>query len=426
MIRTRLTALACIAAMVMAACGGDDDTSPSEGTDDGEPPATEPADTEPSGTESTDAEPTDTEPSGTEATDAEPADSQPTDGDGSGAMAVVAGEPFPEARCAANQDAGTINYFSGFDYAAAASILEVLVAEQAGYYDELCLDVQITPSFSTANYALVAADEAQFSSSGSFSELVTYAAALDEDLVAMSVDGYVAIDVLMVKPDRADSLADLEGQTIGIKGALPPAVAVMLAQEAGLVEGDDYQTALLDGFDPFAHWAIPDIAALPGWRSNEPGALERGGEVFDLYDPAEFGVPGSFGLIYTSRQFLDAHPTAAEDFMRATLRGLLDGLTDPEAAAELSFELVEANGNPNFLSAEGEAFRWATDAETILASVPSGSFPGVPVGAELDAQIAVYADVGFYGDDVPSTEGRYDEDTAAGLYDADGTVIWPA
>jgi NitT/TauT family transport system substrate-binding protein len=339
---------------------------------------------------------------------------------------VTAGEPFPEERCAANEEAGTIDYYSGFDYAAAASILEVLVAEQAGYYDELCLDVEITPSFSTANYALVAANEAQFSSSGSFSELVTQAAALDEDLVAMSVDGYVAIDVLMVKPDQASSLADLEGQTIGIKGALPPAVAVMLSQEAGLVEGDDYQTALLDGFDPFAHWAIPDIAALPGWRSNEPGALERGGETFDLYDPAEYGVPGSFGLIYTSRQFLDDHPTAAEDFMRATMRGLADGLADPEAAAALAFELVEANGNPNFLSAEGEAFRWITDAETIESSLPDGSFPGVPVGAELAAQIAAYAAVGFYGDDVPPTEGRYDETTVAGLYDADGQVIWPA
>ena len=38
---------------------------------------------------------------------------------------------------------------------------------------------------------------------------------------------------------------------------------------------------LLDGFDPFAHWALDDVAAVPGWRSNEPGALERGGETFD-------------------------------------------------------------------------------------------------------------------------------------------------
>ena len=62
-----------------------------------------------------------------------------------------------------------------------------------------------------------------------------------------------------------------------MKGALPPAIAVMLQQEAGLVEGDDFETVLLEGFDPTAHWALPDVSAIPGWRSNEPGALERAG-----------------------------------------------------------------------------------------------------------------------------------------------------
>jgi ABC-type nitrate/sulfonate/bicarbonate transport system substrate-binding protein len=399
-------AIAAIAvlALTLAACGDDTGDGGSDATD------TSAAETTGDDTATTD---TDT---GTEE------GTVPDDG----ATTVVAGRPFPEERCAANEAAGTIDYFTGFDYAAAASILEVVLAEESGYFDELCLDVEITPSFSTANYPLVAADEAQFASSGSFSELATQAAANDADLVALSVDGYVAIDVLMVKPDRASSLADLRGQTIGVKGALPPAIAVMLAQEAGLTEGADYQTALLDGFDPLAHWAIEDIAALPGWRSNEPGALERGGETFDLYDPADVGVPGSFGLVYTNREFLTAHPTAAEDFMRATLKALADAIDDPEAAATASFELVEANGNPNFLSEDGETFRWTTDAATIVASTPEGSDIGVPVASELESQIAAYDEVGFFGDEgPPPTDGRFDAELAAGLYADDGTIIWP-
>ena len=62
--------------------------------------------------------------------------------------------PFPADRCAANQAAGTITYLSSFDYAAAASIVEVIVAEQKGYFDALCLDVEMAASFSTANYPL--------------------------------------------------------------------------------------------------------------------------------------------------------------------------------------------------------------------------------------------------------------------------------
>ena len=97
----------------------------------------------------------------------------------------IAGEPFPADRCEANKAAGTITYLSGFDFAATASIIDVVVADERGYYDELCLDVELTPSFSTANYPLVAGGEAQFASGGSFSEVVNFAAANDADLVAL-------------------------------------------------------------------------------------------------------------------------------------------------------------------------------------------------------------------------------------------------
>lgn len=337
---------------------------------------------------------------------------------------VLAGEPFPAERCAANEAAGTIDYYTGFDYAAAASIIEVLVASDAGYYDDLCLDVNITPSFSTANYPLVAENDVQFSSSGSFAEMARFSAANEADLVTLSVDGHVSIDALMLKPDQVTNLADLAGATIGVKGALPPSVAAMLLGE-GLVEGTDFDTVLLDGFDPVAHMAVDTIVGLPGWKSNEPGVLERAGVDFDLYDPAEFGIPGSFGIIYTNQAFLDQHPTAVEDFMRATMKGLNDAIADPAAAAAVAVALINGNGNPNFLSEEGETFRWKTDAGLIVSTTPDGMFPGTVAAAELAAEIAAYAAAGVYPNGTPSTDGRFADDLVANLYDADGTIIWP-
>ncbi len=337
---------------------------------------------------------------------------------------VVSGEAFPTARCEANQAAGTISYLTGFDFAATASIIEVLVADHNGYYDELCLDVDIAASFSTANYPLVASNDAQFSSSGSFSELASFSAVNEADLVAVAVEGRVAIDSLMVKPEF-DSLEQLAGTTIGVKGKLPPSIAAMLAQ-LGLVEGTDFETLLLEGFNPIAHWEVEGISAVPGWKSNEPGTLERAGIDFDLYDPADFGIPGSFGLVYTNRQFLTEHPTAAEDFMRATMRGLAVAIADPAAAATIAVDLINGNGNPNFLSPEGEAFRWTTDAQLITDTTPSDSHPGVPDPAALAAEIAAYDAVGVYSEaGAPSIEGRFDPGLVAGLYAADGTVIWP-
>ncbi len=338
---------------------------------------------------------------------------------------VTAGEPFPAGRCDANQAAGTISYLSGFDFAATASIIDIVIADHNGYYDELCLDVEITPSFSTANYPLVAANDAQFSSSGSFSELATFSEVNEADLVALAVEGRVAIDSLMVKPDQADSLEALAGQTIGVKGKLPPSIAAMMAT-IGLAEGDDFDTVLLDGFDPLAHWEVDGVSAVPGWKSNEPGTLERSGVAFDLYDPADFGIPGSFGLVYTNREFLDEHPTAAEDFMRATMRGLADAIADPEGSAAIAVDLINGNGNPNFLSPEGETFRWVTDAQLITDTTPAGSFPGVPDPAALAAEIEAYEAVGVYAETgTPQTDGRFDESLLLGLYADDGTVIWP-
>ena len=299
------------------------------------------------------------------------------DDSASSASDVEAGEPFPDDRCAANEAAGTIRYLSGFDFAATASIVDVVLAEQAGYYDELCLDVELQPSFSTANYPIVAAGDAEFASGGSFSEVVDFATANDADIVAVDVEGRTAIDSLIVKPGTATSLEDLAGSTIGVKGRVPPSVAAMLAG-AGLVEGDDYETVLLDGFDPLAHYALDDIAGFPGYKSNEPGQLERAGLPFELFDPTAYDVPGSFGVIFTSREFAEQHPTATEDFLRATMRGLADAIADPDAAARTAIELVEANGNPSFLSLEGESFRWGTDAVLLSADTPDGTGMGDP------------------------------------------------
>jgi NitT/TauT family transport system substrate-binding protein len=377
--------------LVAAACGDDDTTSSTAAPASTAPPAaTEPAGTEPGGAD----------------------------------LVVVDGAPFPAARCEANRAAGTITFLTGFDYAAASSIVEVINADALGYYEELCLDVEIQPSFSTANYALVAGGQAQFASGGSFSEVVAFAGANDADLVAVTVAGRSPIDTLILKPGVATELADLAGTTIGVKGKLPSSVEIMLAR-AGLVEGEDFETVLLDGFDPVAHLAIESIVGVPGWRSNEPGRLEREGVPFETFTPADLDVPGSFGAIFTSGAFLEAHPTAAEDFVRATLRGLLDAIADPDAAAERAVTLVEANGNPNFLSPEGEIFRWSTEAGIVSEGAADGTVPGTPDPAVLAEEVAAYAEVGLFGDGpAPSIDGHLSD--VATRVTADGTVVWPA
>lgn len=338
-------------------------------------------------------------------------------------LAVVSGEAFPEERCVANEAAGTITFLTGFDFAAASSIVDVIAADDAGYYDELCLDVEIRPGFSAQNYPLIASGTAQFASGGSFSEVVAFSAANDARFVATTVEGRSAIDTLIIKSGEASELAELEGTSIGVKGKLPPSIDVMLRGQ-GLVEGENFDTVLLDGFDPLAHIEIEEIVGFPGWKSNEVGALERAGVGIQLFDPLDFGVPGSFGVIFTSAEFAAEHPTAAEDFVRATLRGLEDAVMDPEAAATTAVALIEANGNPSFLSPEGEVFRWETEAALITAGTPEGTGLGVPDVTALQAEVAAYSEVGLFGDETP-VAADFVIDLAAGVYDEAAAVIWP-
>jgi ABC-type nitrate/sulfonate/bicarbonate transport system substrate-binding protein len=343
----------------------------------------------------------------------------PADGD-----VVVAGAPIPEGRCEANRDAGTITYLTGFDFAATAGMIGVFVAQERGYFDELCLDIEIAPNFSTANYPLVAGGEAQIASGGSFSEVLNFAAANDADLVTLTVEGRSPIDALILKPGTAESLEDLQGTTIGVKGKLPPSIAAMLAS-VGLIENEDYSTVLLDGFDPVAHIGLDDIVGFPGYKSNEPGALDRAGIAYDLFDPIDFDIPGSFGVNFTSREFLDEHPTAVQDFVRASMRGLADAIADPEAASTLAMDLVTAGGNPNYLSPEGEAFRWDTESALLRESYGDGEAFGVPSLELLQAEVDAYTEVGVFETEPPALADVVAVDLVAAVYDDEQQVVWP-
>lgn len=341
------------------------------------------------------------------------------------ALDVVAGEAFPEARCEANEATGTITFLTGFDFAAAASIVDVIAADAAGYYDDLCLDVEIRPSFSSANYPLVASGSAQFASGGSFAEVVNFANGNEAELVSVAVAGRAAIDTLMVPVGTVGELSDLEGMTIGVKGKLPASIDAML-RTADLIEGENFETVLVDGFDPIAHLELP-IDALPGWKSNEVGALARAGVEVDLFDPIDFGVPGSFGVTFSSAEFVAANPLAAEDFVRATMRGLADAIADPESAANTAVDSITAGGNPNFLSPEGEVFRWVTEAGLIAAATPANTGLATPDTAQLQAEIEAYAEVGLFGEaGTPDAASFIDASLIGSVYDSAGAVIWPS
>ncbi len=326
-----------------------------------------------------------------------------------------------DERCGANKAVGTITYLSGFDFAASAGIVDVIVADELGYFDELCLDVELIPSGAPANLALLAAGEAQFANTGSFGDLMTANVNGEADLVAIEHYGKVGIQALVVsEASGIETLSQVAGSTMGIKSDLPPDVEAMLTL-AG-VERGSFDEILLDTFNPFDAFDL-GIQALPVYKSNEPLQLDAAGFSYTLFDPADNDIPASFGILATTSSFLDQHPTVVEDFLRASFKGYEYAAANQEAAVDFAIERINAAGNSYFLFKDSELPRWQVEAELIAENTPDGEGAGIPDTERLGAEAEILTTIGRF-DELPDWESMVVADIAEGLYDGP-TLIWP-
>lgn len=323
-------------------------------------------------------------------------------------------------RCEANRAAGKLTFMTGFDYAAAAGIVETVVAKAEGYFDEMCLDVELQPGFAPGNSASLAAGAIQLADAPSFGELVRQNVSGGTDMVAFSQLGHTSVAALVVPAGSISSLTDLAGKTIGIKGDLPAPVEAMLATQGILRE--DITELLLDGFDPVAHLAL-GIDALPVYKSNEPALLEQEGVEFVMYDPLDYDVPASFALVINTLDFYEQHPTVVEDFVRAQLRGYFFAAANPEAAVSHAFDLINAAGNPLYLAEAHELSRWRVEQSMVESVTPEGFVIGQINPETLGAEIQLLTDLGVF-DELPDWESMIDTTLVPRLYDENGELIW--
>ena len=324
-------------------------------------------------------------------------------------------------RCEANRNAGKMTFVTGFDFAAAAGIIDAIVADAQGYFEELCIDFEIQPGFAPSNGALVIEGQAQFGAAGSFAEMVSNNVAGEGDLVALLHWGRTAIEAIVL-PEGSEitDFAGLCGSLIGIKGDLPYSLQAAVALSG--VERSCFEEILLDGFDPIAHLEL-GIEALPVYKSNEPNTLTNNGVPFTMLDPLDFDVPSSFGVTFTTQSMIDNNPGLVADMVRALIRGQEFAAANPDVAVENAFELIDAAGNPLYFAMEAERYRWGVESGLIADLAPAGIGVGIPdlelFGAEIDALVQA----GVF-ESTPDWQSMVNAGIATGLYDG-STLIWP-
>jgi ABC-type nitrate/sulfonate/bicarbonate transport system substrate-binding protein len=218
------------------------------------------------------------------------------------------------SRCASNRAAGTITYLTGFGWQASVGILDPIAADAQGYYSEMCLRVQLKPGNGdpTSSSQLVAADRATITELGSPSDAIT-AAAGGIPVDAVATYGNTTASTLLTMPSITN-LRQLDGKTIGYKGAMPPIITAML-EKAGVNIRSLKEVSV--GYDPTI---LPrgQVQALTAYKSNEPIELKDDGYKIREWDPGRFGLNGAFNVFDVNRAWATAHPGAVEDFLRAT------------------------------------------------------------------------------------------------------------
>lgn len=337
----------------------------------------------------------------------------------------AAGDPEPAADpsdslisqedCERNRDAGTITYISGYGYSASAGQMDVFLAEEMGFFDDLCLDVEINASGANGQQ-LVSAGQAQFTALGSASD-VMLAAANSDNLTAIATYGSVSPFSIFAHKDVA-SLKDLEGKKLGYFINLTPIASAML-DNAG-VDVSKVELIKMTNYDPTVV-TRGQVDAIVGYASNQPETLRAMGEEFSEFFPADEGVDGTYNVMEVNTRFLEENREVAADFMRASLKALEHCLENSDECIDMISELAEANGQGSAFPREQLERTWNVES-TWVTSDPDLP-PGVQTAAQWEQE---YELVEKYGNvkTLPAIEDMMDADLVAGLYD-DGALIWP-
>lgn len=339
-----------------------------------------------------------------------------------GASPDATGSAISDERCQQNRDAGTITYLSGYQFQASASILEYVAADGLGYFDDLCLDVELQAGTgdTAQNTRLLASGQATVSAVSQ--QDVIQARANGIDITGISSFSNASLEILMTNPDVTD-LAQLNGTVVAHKGYMPAGVQAMMMQEG--VDMDSL-TIVQEGYDPSV---LPrrqnDLAALTGFISNEPNQLAASGDPVTVWEPVDFDIPGSIGAMAVNPAFAAEHPTAVEDVLRAALRAYEYCSEDEENARECVGYAGDLSGAT--YDEELNLTIWQTETAVIEAN-PT---PGQPLGGIDPANVAGLVEMLVDLEIVPSAVTPdaaaewFDDTFVAAVYEGD-TLVWPA
>ena len=317
--------------------------------------------------------------------------------------------------CERNKAAGTITYISGYGYSASAGQVDVFLAKELGYFDALCLSVDINAAGGNGQL-LVSSGQAQFTALGSASD-VMLAAANSRNLTAVATYGSTSPFSIFTN-EAVKSLKDLEGKRLGYFINITPIAAAML--DAAGVDMSKVELIKMTNYDPTVV-TRGQVDAIVGYASNQPQTLKAMGLPFNQFLPADFGLQGTYNVMEVNSKFLSEHREVVADFMRASLKALEFCLTEEDKCVDMISQLAADNNQGSAFPRDHQARTWGVESEWVRTSQYGA--PGVQTIAEWESEYQMVQSFGGLKNPPPLAD-MMDADLVASLY-ADGKLIWP-
>lgn len=324
------------------------------------------------------------------------------------------GSPDDSDECKRNRET-PITYVAGYGYSASAGQIDVYLAEDLGYFDELCLDVTINDAGGNGQQ-LVSAGKAQFTELGS-AEDVLMAAANSENLTAIATYGSTSPFCIFAN-EKVTDLKDLEGGTLGYFINLTPAASAML--DAAGVDESKVDLISMTNYDPTV--VLRDqVDAIVGYSSNQCATLDAMDAEYSKFLPEDYDVPGTYNVMEVNTEFLAENREVTEDFMRSTLRALDYCLENEEDCVDRLTRLADEAGQGDAFPKEQNIRTWSVESEWVRQK---DTPPGVIEEADWENSAEIVKEYGSV-QDIPPVQDVIDIELVAGLYDDEGNLIWP-
>lgn len=320
-----------------------------------------------------------------------------------------------QEECDRNKAAGTITYISGYGYSASAGQLDVFLAKEMGYFDALCLTVEINAAGGNGQL-LVSSGQAQFTALGSASD-VMLAAANSRNLTAVATYGSTSPFSIFAH-ENVKTLKDLEGKRLGYFINITPIAMAML--DAAGVDLSRVELIKMTNYDPTVV-TRGQVDAIVGYASNQPQTLKAMGLPFTEFLPADFGLQGTYNVMEVNSEFLANNREVVADFMRASLKALEVCLADEATCVDMISKLAADNNQGSAFPAEQQARTWGVESNWVRTS--QFGPPGVQTLEEWQSEYAMVQTFGGLKNPPPLAD-MMDPDLVASLY-ADGKLIWP-